>query len=286
MEISRENFLVDVPSVDELKPKILDYRQQDRLLDGWLVKRLDQVLPLVMKRSGIDCWVVCNNEYNEEPVFWTLAPRSLITARRLTILVFHLKDDGTVDRMSLTHPVPVIGDYYRPMWTNPKGQSWGESRILNPNAPVTKQSGEGETQMECLARVLKEINPRVIGLDFSKNFAFADGLSHTLYEEMMEVFDEEQKAKIVSAENVVVGWMETRIDEEMDAYHGIMQIAHAMIAEAFSSKVVLPGVTTNEDVKYWMMQKTVDLGFRPWFDYEVSVRRAGVGEVEGETVIR
>ena len=90
MEISRENFLVDVPSVDELRPKILDYRQQDKLLDSWLVKRLDQVLPQVMKRSGIDCWVVCNNEYNEEPVFWTLAPRSLITARRLTIL------EGTV----------------------------------------------------------------------------------------------------------------------------------------------------------------------------------------------
>ncbi len=286
MEISRENFIIDVPSVDELKPKILDYRAQDKLLDSWLVKRLDQVLPQVMKRSGIDCWVVCNNEYNEEPVFWTLAPRSLITARRLTILVFHLKDDGTVDRMSLTHPVPVIGDYYRPMWTNPKGQSWGESRILNPNAPVTEQKGEGETQMECLARVLKEINPKVIGLDMSKDFAFADGLSHTLYEEMMEVFDDEQKAKVVSAEKVVVGWMETRIDEEMDAYHGIMQIAHAMIAEAFSSKVILPGVTTNEDVKYWMMQKTVDLGFRPWFDYEVSVRRAGVGEVVGETVIR
>ncbi|MBO7697563.1 MAG: hypothetical protein J6S38_00855, partial [Erysipelotrichaceae bacterium] len=220
MEISKENFIIDVPSVDELRPKILDYRQQDKLLDSWLVKRLDTVLPLVMKRSGIDCWVVCNNEYNEEPVFWTLAPRSLITARRLTILVFHLKDDGTVDRMSLTHPVPVIGEYYRPMWTNPKGQSWGESRILNPKAPVAEQKGEGETQMECLARVLKEINPKVIGLDFSKNFAFADGLSHTLYEEMMEVFDDEQKAKVVSAEKVVVDWMETRIEEEMDAYHG------------------------------------------------------------------
>ncbi len=286
MEISRENFIVDVPSVDELRPKILDYRAQDKLLDGWLVKRLDKVLPLVMKRSGIDCWVVCNNEYNEEPVFWTLAPRSMITARRLTILVFHLKDDGTVERFSLTHPIPVIGNFYKPMWLNPKGQAWGESRILNPNAPASEQKGEGETQMECLARVLKELDPKVIGLDMSKNFAFADGLSHTLYEEMMKVFDDEQKAKIVSAENVVVGWMETRIDEEMDAYHGIMQIAHAMIAEAFSSKVILPGVTTNLDVKYWMMQKTVELGFRPWFDYEVSVRRAGGAEYEEETVIR
>lgn len=286
MRISEESFIVDVPSVDEFKSKILSYREQDQLLDKWLVHRLDHVLPVVMKRSGIDCWVVCNNEYNEEPVFWTLAPRSLITARRLTILLFHLKDDGTVERFSLTHPVPVIGEYYPPKWTNPKGQNWGASKILNPSAPEVSEEGEGETQMECLARVLKELNPKKIGLDYSENFAFADGLSHTLYQQMMEVFDDELKSKIVSAENVVVGWMETRSEDEMNAYHGIMQIAHAMIAEAFSSKVILPGVTTNEDVKYWMMQKTIDLGFRPWFDYEVSIRRAGVGEVSGEAIIQ
>lgn len=286
MEIPKESFISNVSSIDELKPKILDYRAQDKLLDSWLSKRLDQVLPLVMKRSGIDCWVVCNNEYNEEPVFWTLVPRSMMTARRLTILIYHLKDDGTVERMSLTHPIPVIGDYYRPVWTNPKGQSWGGSWTLDHDASAAEQKEEGETQMECLARVLKKIDPKTIGLDMSRDFAFADGLSHTLYEEMMEVFDEQQKAKVVSAEKIVVGWMETMIDEEMEAYYGIVQIAHAMIAEAFSSKVIIPGVTTNEDVKYWMMQKTVDLGLRPWFDYEVSVSRAGVGEIDGETVIR
>ena len=41
MEISRDNFIIDVPSLDELKPKILDYRQQDKLLDSWLAKRQD-----------------------------------------------------------------------------------------------------------------------------------------------------------------------------------------------------------------------------------------------------
>jgi Xaa-Pro aminopeptidase len=71
----------------------------------------------------------------------------------------------------------------------------------------------------------------------------------------------------------------------MAAYTGIMQIAHSMIAEAFSSKVILPGVTTNEDVKYFMIQKVIDLGLEPWFDFEVSVRRANVNEVAGETVI-
>ena len=101
----------------------------------------------------------------------------------------------------------------------------------------------------------------------------------------MDAIDEEYKDRIVEADGVCVGWLETRCPEEMAAYTGIMQIAHTMIAEAFSSKVVLPGVTTNEDVKYWMMQKVIDLGLQPWFDFEVSIRRAHVGEVEGEAVI-
>jgi Xaa-Pro aminopeptidase len=101
----------------------------------------------------------------------------------------------------------------------------------------------------------------------------------------MEALDDEYKARVVSAEHLCIGWLETRTKSEMAAYTGIMQIAHAMIAEAFSSRVVHPGVTTNEDVKYFMMQKVIDLGLIPWFDFEVSIRRAGVGAVYGETVI-
>ena len=40
--------------VDDLKKKILPYRKQEELLDKWLVDRLDNILPKVMKRSGID----------------------------------------------------------------------------------------------------------------------------------------------------------------------------------------------------------------------------------------
>ena len=65
-----------------------------------------------------------------------------------------------------------------------------------------------------------------------------------------------------------------------------MEIAHQLIADAFSSKVVIPGVTTNADVKYFMLEKCVELGLQPWFDFEVSIRRANVGEVSGVDVIR
>lgn len=287
MVISKEAFLVEKVSIDEFKKKILPYREQEALLDKWLVNRLNTILPAVMKRSGIDCWVVACNEYNEDPLLKTLVPCAMMTARRLTILLFHLQEDGVVKRYALTRPNVGLDGVYESVWINPKGSNWQDKDALMPFGKKGKEEESPcETQMECLHRMITLCNPKKIGLNFSNTFAFADGLSHSLYEAIMDALDENQKKKVVSAENVCVGWLETRSEEEMQAYTGIMQMAHALIAEAFSSKVILPGVTTNADVKYFMLEKCKELGLEPWFDFEVSVRRPLVNEVFGETVIQ
>ena len=79
MAVSNQEFLVaNVPGVDSLKPKILKWRRQEKVLDKWLVKRLETILPRVMKRSGIDCWVICNKEYNEDHRSLPLLPEDLL----------------------------------------------------------------------------------------------------------------------------------------------------------------------------------------------------------------
>lgn len=269
----------------DLKTKILPYRQQEAVRNGWLKKRLQTVLPKVMKRCGIDLWVVCCKEYNEDPVLTTLVPCAMMTARRTTILVYHLQKDGSVRPMAITRPGVGLEGYYEAMWTNPKGYNWDDSKSVMPDGAVVDKKSAPETQWECLNRVITECNPEKIGINISDTFAFADGLSHGLYEQMMDCFSQENKAKVCSAEHVCLGWLETRTEEEIAAYNGIVQIAHSIIDEAFSSRVVVPGVTTNFDVKYFMMQQTIDLGLQPWFDFEVSIRRANVGEINDEAVI-
>lgn len=286
MIVSNEQYLMGSPVyADGLKTKIYSYREQERVRNEWLKKRLKTVLPQVMKRCGVDVWVVCCKEYNEDPVLTTLVPCAMMTARRTTILVFHLQEDGSVRPMAITRPGVGLEGYYESMWTNPKGQNWGVSKALMPDGAVVTKTTPPETQWECLDRVLTECHPQKIGINMSDTFAFSDGLSHSLYTQMMENLSEENRQKLVSAERVCLGWLETRTEEEMAAYNGIMQIAHGIIDEAFSSRVVLPGVTTNADVKYFMIQKTIDLGMQPWFDFEVSIRRAGVGEINDEEVI-
>ena len=65
----------------------LSLREQSDIADRWLVERLDTVLPAVMERAGIDCWVLVAREYNEDPVVATMLPATWLNARRRTILV-------------------------------------------------------------------------------------------------------------------------------------------------------------------------------------------------------
>ena len=272
--ISRQDGLIkNVAHFEELKSKVLPYRDRERVMDSWLRVRYKEVLPMIMKRSGIDAWVIACNEYNEDPVLKTLTPCAMFTARRTTILLMLLKGDE-VKRYSITRPNVGLDEFYEAAWINQKDSIW------------CKDPSKAETQYECLARLLKENNVSKIGMNMSNDFAFADGLTKTMYDSITACFDEDLMSKIVSAEDLCVGWLETRTQPEMEAYNGIMQIAHTMIDEAFSSKVIIPGVTTNHDVKYWMLNNAVAMGLEPWFDFEVSIIRNGMdGHDESEGTI-
>ncbi|MDD5792095.1 MAG: M24 family metallopeptidase [Erysipelotrichaceae bacterium] len=271
--ISNEDFLYAKPAhLADLEEKILSYRERERVVDNWLRLRYQEVLPMLMKRCGIDAWVVACDEYNEDPVLRSLTPTAMMNARRTTILLFIYKNNEVL-RYSITRPNVGLDEFYTAVWINQKDSIW------------CKDPSKAETQFECLARLLKENDVKKIGLNISREFAFADGLSKSMYDAIVACFDDEMKEKIVSAQDLCVGWLETRTVPEMQAYNGIMQIAHAMIAEAFSSRVVIPGVTTNYDVKYWMMEKLTRMGLVPWFDFEVSIIRENVGSIDEETII-
>ncbi|MFP3951457.1 MAG: M24 family metallopeptidase [Candidatus Bathyarchaeia archaeon] len=55
----------------------------------------------------------------------------------------------------------------------------------------------------------------------------------------------------------------------------MVEITHAIIAEAFSSRVIQPGVTETDDVVWWMRQKIRDLGLRAWFQPSVDIQAPG-----------
>src|SRR5437764_8642391 len=63
-------------------------REQADMQQQWLKKRLDTFLPALLRKHGIDLWVVPMREYNEDPVFSSITSPETFAARRRTIYVF------------------------------------------------------------------------------------------------------------------------------------------------------------------------------------------------------
>ena len=74
---------------------------------------------------------------------------------------------------------------------------------------------------------------------------------------------------------ILVFFDEIKLPEETDAYHDVMRVAHQVMAEAFSNQVIVPGVTTNVDVAWWMRQRVAEMGLGQWFHPTITIWRKG-----------
>jgi len=59
----------------------------------------------------------------------------------------------------------------------------------------------------------------------------------------------------------------------------LVEITHNIIAEAFSTKVITPGVTTTDDVVWWLREKVSSLGLKTWFHPTIDVQRSGKSDL-------
>lgn len=237
-------------SLQTVRSQLMSLRAQADLRNAWLRERLDSLLPELMARAGLDLWVVAAREYNEDPVIMTLLPEPSMSARRRTILGFFRRADGGVDR--LTFDRYGFGDFYERAW-----------------------EPEREEQFAAFARVVRERDPQTIGLNISADSAFADGLTHHEYTQITAALGAELAGRIRSAEALCNGWLERRIEPELTVYPGIVAIGHTLIAEAYSPRVIQPGITTTDDVVWWFRQTMHDLGLRAWFQPTVEIQSFG-----------
>jgi Xaa-Pro aminopeptidase len=245
-------------------PPILTLRDRAPVVDAILAERLDVLVPRLMRDQKIDMWVLVAREYLEDPVVATMLDARSLRARRRTILVFFDPGQGRpIERLTVSRY--GLGGLFKPAW--------------NPD--------EQPDQWKALADLIAARDPQKIAVDTSALTAFGDGLTLSQSNEMMAALSPAQRSRVVSAEALAVGWLETRIPSEMKLYPGIERIAHALIAEAFSSKVIKPGVTTTEDVQWWCRERMARLGLDTWFHPSVGVQRQGAaGTLEGGTVIQ
>ncbi|MBL37255.1 MAG: Xaa-Pro aminopeptidase [Xanthomonadales bacterium] len=227
--------------------------QRDRIEpeNQMVADRLQNLLPQLMNESGLDMWLVLNREYAEDPVYFTLVPQPSFAARRTTMLIFARNADGGVDFLSVNrYP---LGEPFQVDWSG----------------------GDLDEQWKALGELIAERDPESIGINTSRTWPEADGLSHGLHKRLLEVLPEGFEDRLVSAEDLVVRWMETRSEAELEVYPHVVALARGVIAEAFSNRVITPGVTTTDDVAWFIRDKFESQGLPIWFMPYVNVQRPG-----------
>ncbi len=234
-----------------LPAQVLSERDRATLKDELLADRFNNLLPQLMDRAEIDMWLVISREYNEDPVMRTMLPALWLNARRRTILVFFRnKKANTIEKMAVARY--DVGENITSAWDKDK----------QPD------------QWQRLVEIISERNPEKIGINISRHFGIADGLVYTDYSELKEALPEDLESRLVSAEKLAIAWIETRTQKEMELYTTLVEITHNIIDEAFSNKVITPGVTTTDEVVWWMRQKVTNMGLDTWFHPTVDIQRS------------
>lgn len=184
----------------------------------WKQKKVD-VLPMVMREQGVDCWIVRNDEagryYNNEgPVYTSLLPANY---EGMTLASQHL----------------------------PPG------RQATPRIMVFYDDGDGieyhePLDLRQLEVLLDTLNPDRIAIGYDNSVDLLDALTAF-------------RGSLVDSWTLGVRWLETMVPVQIEAYRSVQGIANELIAEGFSNAAITPGVTTTDDLNWWFRQRMLDL---------------------------
>ncbi|MDH3270761.1 MAG: M24 family metallopeptidase [Gemmatimonadota bacterium] len=133
--------------------------------------------------------------------------------------------------------------------------------------------GAGELQA-----YVAERDPDRIGVNIAASIGGADGLSHTSYLHLQQVLGA-YGDRLVSAERFVSDFRSTRTAIELATFAEAGEMSREIAERAFSNEVITPGVTTLEDVAWWMSDQQLQRGLESSFDMP-SVYITGPGGIE------
>jgi len=251
--------------------KVMEMRERVAAVNRILESRLERLLPQAMRETGFDMWLIICNEDNLDPVFQTMIPYNT-WAPITQILVFYDPGSGRpVERWNVSRT--NLRGFYRDAWDV---RAWDNEKK--------------ESQWDCLARLIRERNPKVIGINEGAVQWAAGGLTVALKNQLLEAIGSEYAARLRPAEPLATRWLETLLPEELEIYGQVVALAHDIIAYTMSNAVITPGITTIEDMNYAYWQKAADLGLELAFLPSCTIRGRSPEETEkwgrGDTTVR
>lgn len=211
--------------------------------------KFDYILPEVMRENGIDMWITVMREGLHDPLYEDLG-RGYVGG-----VAYYVFTDRGVDRIE--RAALGISGY-----------------LLEENGAYDIVTGSFD-----LREFVAERDPQRIGINIAESIGAADGLSHTMYGALLETLGEPYAGRLVSAEKLISDFRSRRVATEIIAFGQAGEISRNIAERAFSNDVITPGVTTLEDVAWWMQDQLLARGLDSSFDMP-SVYITGPGGIE------
>ena len=226
-------------------PQIMPVRRQMEVTTEILRKRLDTVLPLALRDGDIDMWLIICQEDDLDPVYRTMIPIDTWPKILQMLIFFDRGPEIGVERINLS--MTDTKDLYEKPW----------------------KAGNHPEQWRLLSEIIKKRDPKRIGINIGEVNWAASGLTHNLFNQLVETLPEKYVNRLTSAEIACTRWATTLTDDELDIYPHISSIARRIIVRCFSPPSIMPGVTTPEDLEWTFWQICTDNGleqsFKPYF---------------------
>ena len=191
-------------------------------------EKFDHILPEAMRENGIDMWIVAQKEGHDDPMAEMLGPGYTGT---VGYLIFTDRGGDRIERAALgveDHHRELCGAYDIP---------------------------DGETD---LLKFVTARSPKRIGINMSAEMGMADGLTHTVHEQMVKTLGAQFASRLVSAEKLVSDFSSRRTASEIVAFGEAGEQGRQIAERALSNEVITPGVTTLADVAWWIEQQQYD----------------------------
>ena len=228
-------------------PKLLNQREQMDVRERWLKARFGLLHPM-MKRHGMDMWIVVNEEFKSDPIIEQIVPPFPIVGRR-DLFIF-------IDRGDRLERIAMV--------------RYDEERLNNHYKlvmPARDKFGEE------LRKIVDEAKPKAIALNYGGTRGQQAGLSHDAYKFLAETLGSENEKKFVSSAPLLTEFLDTRLSEEMSEYQKAVLVTDILTRRAFSNEVITPGKTTVGDIRWWLLEQVNKLGLTVWFQPDLRIQR-------------
>lgn len=195
-------------------------------------EKFDIILPIAMRENEIDMWIHVMREGNPDPLAIDLGGN----------LGYFIFTDRGKDRI--------------------------ERAVLGGFGDMHRQSGVYDIfgSEEKLGQFVAKRDPKRIAVNMSEWIAVADGLSHTGYLKLVKALGEKYAERFVSAGQLITDFRTRRVTSEVVVYGQLGETTRQLLERALSNEVITPGVTTLEDVAWWMEDQLLVRGMCSTFE--------------------